>query len=55
MSKKLYYITTEITPFANPTGLGDFSVHVPLRLQEKGMILELLYQNMDMSVKENIF
>ncbi len=36
MSKKLYYITTEITPFANPTGLGDFSVHVPLRLQEKG-------------------
>ena len=36
MLKKLYYITTEITPFANPTGLGDFSVHVPLRLQEKG-------------------
>ena len=36
MSKKLYYLTTEITPFANPTELGDFSVNVPFLLQEKG-------------------
>ena len=36
MPLKLYYLTTEITPFANPTSLGDFSVHVPFALQEKG-------------------
>ena len=36
MPKKLYYLTTEITPFANPSGLGDFSAKVPLALQEKG-------------------
>lgn len=36
MTQKLYYLTTEITPFANPTTLGDFSVHVPFALQEKG-------------------
>jgi len=36
MSKKLYYLTTEITPFANVSPLGDFSAKVPLALQEKG-------------------
>ncbi|MBT3179943.1 MAG: glycogen/starch synthase [Candidatus Marinimicrobia bacterium] len=36
MSKKLYYLTTEITPFANVSGLGEFSAKVPLALQEKG-------------------
>ena len=36
MPQKLYYLTTEITPFANPTSLGEFSVHVPFSLQEKG-------------------
>ena len=36
MPQKLYYLTTEITPFANPTPLGEFSVHVPFALQEKG-------------------
>ena len=36
MPQKLYYLTTEITPFANPTHLGDFSVNVPFALQEKG-------------------
>jgi len=36
MSKKLYYLTTEITPFANVSLLGDFSAKVPLALQEKG-------------------
>jgi len=36
MSKKLYYLTTEIIPFANVTPLADFSTKVPLALQEKG-------------------
>lgn len=36
MSQKLYYLTTEITPFADVTPLGEFSAKVPLALQEKG-------------------
>ena len=36
MPKKLYYLTTEIAPFANVSGLGEFSAKVPLALQEKG-------------------
>tara|TARA_A100001037_G_C15149499_1_gene638298 strand:+ start:3942 stop:4772 length:831 start_codon:yes stop_codon:yes gene_type:complete len=36
MPQKLYYLTTEITPFANVSGLGEFSAKVPLALQEKG-------------------
>ena len=36
MSKKLYYLTTEIIPFANVTPLAEFSTRVPLFLQEKG-------------------
>ncbi len=36
MPKKLFYLTTEISPFANTAGLGVFSAHVPLYLQEKG-------------------
>jgi starch synthase len=36
MSKKLYYLTTEIIPFANVTPLAEFSTKVPLALQEKG-------------------
>jgi len=36
MSKKLYYITTEIAPFANVSSLSKFSARVPLFLQEKG-------------------
>ena len=36
MPKKLYYLTTEIVPFANVTSLADFSTRVPLALQEKG-------------------
>jgi len=36
MSQKLYYLTTEIIPFANVTHLGEFSAKVPLLLQEKG-------------------
>jgi starch synthase len=33
---KIYYLTTEITPFAKTAFLGDFSAKVPLALQEKG-------------------
>ena len=36
MSKKLYYLTTEIIPFANVTPLAEFSTKVPLALQGKG-------------------
>jgi len=34
--QKLYYLTTEIIPFANVTSLAEFSTKVPLALQEKG-------------------
>ena len=36
MPKKLYFITTEIVPFANVTSLADFSTKIPLLLQENG-------------------
>ncbi|OUX31982.1 MAG: hypothetical protein CBE24_04220 [bacterium TMED264] len=36
MPKKLYFITTEIIPFANVTSLAEFSTKVPLFLQENG-------------------
>ena len=36
MSKKLYFITTEIIPFANVTSLAEFSTRIPLFLQENG-------------------
>ena len=36
MSKKIYFSTTEIVPFANVSGLAEFSTHVPLHLQELG-------------------
>ena len=36
MPQKLYYLTTEITPFANVSGLAEFSAKVPLALQGKG-------------------
>ena len=36
MPKKLYYLTTEIIPFANVTTLAEFSTKIPLALQEKG-------------------
>ncbi len=36
MSLKLFYITTEITPFANTYSLADFSAKVPLALQSMG-------------------
>jgi starch synthase len=34
MAKKLFYVTTEMTPFASVSPLGDFSVDIPLKLQE---------------------
>ncbi len=36
MPKKLYFITTEIIPFANVSPLADFSTKIPLFLQENG-------------------
>jgi len=36
MSLKLFYLTTEISPFANTSPLGDFSVKIPLALQNAG-------------------
>ena len=36
MSKKIYYVTTEIAPFTNVSSLSKFSSRVPLFLQEKG-------------------
>ena len=48
MPKKLYYLTTEIIPFADVTPLAEFSTKIPLALQEKGMTLEQLSQSTDM-------
>ena len=36
MPKKLYFVTTEIIPFASVTSLADFSTKIPLLLQENG-------------------
>ena len=36
MPKKLYFITTEIIPFANVTSLAEFSTKIPLLMQENG-------------------
>ena len=36
MSKKIYFSTTEIIPFANVSSLADFSTNIPLHLQELG-------------------
>lgn len=36
MSLKLFYFTTEISPFANTSNLSKYSVDVPLALQESG-------------------
>tara|TARA_B100000073_G_scaffold161527_1_gene133525 strand:+ start:390 stop:1220 length:831 start_codon:yes stop_codon:yes gene_type:complete len=36
MSKKIYFATTEIIPFANVSGLAQFSTSIPLKLQELG-------------------
>jgi starch synthase len=36
MALKLFYLTTEISPFAKTSPLADFSAKVPLALQSKG-------------------
>ena len=36
MSKKIYFSTTEIIPFANVSSLAEFSTYAPLHLQELG-------------------
>ena len=35
MSLKIFYLTTEIIPFANTSSLAAFSAKVPLLLQDK--------------------
>ena len=34
MPKKIFYVTTEMSPFASVSPLGDFSVEIPLKLQD---------------------
>ena len=36
MSLKLFFLTTEIAPFAHTSNLGEYSVHIPLSLQTMG-------------------
>lgn len=36
MAKKIFYVTTEIIPFADVTSIAEFSTNVPFLLQEKG-------------------
>ena len=36
MSKKIYFSTTEIIPFANVSNLAEFSTFVPYKLQDLG-------------------
>ena len=36
MSKKIYFSTTEIIPFANVSSIAGFSTHIPTKLQELG-------------------
>ena len=36
MAKKIFYITSEMEPFASTSSLSDYSSSVPLNLQSKG-------------------
>jgi len=36
MTKKIFYITTEMEPFASASSLSDYSSHIPLNLQNQG-------------------
>ena len=36
MSKKIYFITTEIIPFANVSNIAGFSTYIPTNLQGLG-------------------
>lgn len=36
MPLKLFYLTSEISPFASTSHLGDYSIHIPLALQTLG-------------------
>ena len=40
---KLFFLTTEITPFANATSLADFSAKVPLLLQAKDHDIRIMH------------
>ena len=43
MGLKLFFLTTEITPFANATSLADFSANVPLLLQAKDHDIRIMH------------
>ncbi|GIS42247.1 MAG: hypothetical protein Ct9H90mP15_02870 [Candidatus Neomarinimicrobiota bacterium] len=36
MTKKIFYITTEMEPFASASSLSDYSSDIPLNLQDQG-------------------
>ena len=40
---KLFFLTTEITPFANATSLADFSAKVPLFIQKKDHDIRIMH------------
>ena len=43
MGLKLFFLTTEITPFVNASLLADFSASVPLLLQGKGHDIRIMH------------
>ena len=43
MGLKLFFLTTEITPFANASPLADFSASVPLLLQGNGHDIRIMH------------
>jgi starch synthase len=43
MRLKLFFLTTEITPFVNATSLADFSAKVPLLLQAKDHDIRIMH------------
>ena len=42
MSLKLFYLTTEIDPFASTSHLGKYSVHIPYALQNLGHDIRIM-------------
>ena len=55
MSLKLFYLTTEISPFANTSHLADYSVKVPLALQEHGHDIRTIIPKYGFVSERNIF
>ena len=55
MPKKLYFITTEIIPFANVSSLADFSTKVPLFLQENGHDIRTIIHHAAALISNNMY